>query len=128
VSVARHRCFLSPDYTLTLNRRTAQRSYGVLDASLAFTSTTRSCAWPGGAGAHSGVTKFLFLTHHLPLSWHYHLPPQAFGSLPIPSTDTSILDSDISDDELSHNISFRCADWVNQRIPEDEAGYDVIVG
>jgi 7SK snRNA methylphosphate capping enzyme len=51
-----------------------------------------------------------------------------FGPLPIPSTDTSILDSDISDDEFPHNVSFRRADWVNERIPEDEAGYDVIVG
>jgi hypothetical protein len=35
----------------------AQRNCGVLDASLAWISTTRSCAWPGGADAHSGVTK-----------------------------------------------------------------------
>ncbi len=34
----------------------------------------------------------------------------------------------ISDDKFSHNMSFRRADWVNERIPEDEAGYDVIMG
>ena len=67
------------------------------------------------------------------------LPPEAaayfpascqhmLGPLPIPSTDTSILDSGISDDEFPHNVSFRRADWVNECIPEDEAGYDVIMG
>jgi 7SK snRNA methylphosphate capping enzyme len=51
-----------------------------------------------------------------------------FGLLPVPSTDTSILDSGISDDEFPHNVFFCCADWINERIPEDEASYDVIMG
>ena len=45
------RIFLSSSHALTLNRRTALHSYGVLDASsLAWMSMTRSCAWPGGVG------------------------------------------------------------------------------
>ncbi|KAH9959266.1 Bin3-domain-containing protein [Russula dissimulans] len=48
-----------------------------------------------------------------------------FGPLPIPSSDA--LDSGISENAFPHNLSFRRADWVNERIPEDEAGYDVIV-
>jgi 7SK snRNA methylphosphate capping enzyme len=47
-----------------------------------------------------------------------------FGPLPIPPTT---FESGVSDNKFPHNISFRCADWVNERIPEDEAGYDVIV-
>jgi len=48
-----------------------------------------------------------------------------FGPLPIPPTDAP--DSGISENVFPHNVSFRRADWVNERIPEDEAGYDVIV-
>jgi 7SK snRNA methylphosphate capping enzyme len=53
-----------------------------------------------------------------------------FGPLPIPpSTDasTAALDWDVSENAFPHNVSFRRADWVNECIPEDEAGYDVIV-
>jgi 7SK snRNA methylphosphate capping enzyme len=53
-----------------------------------------------------------------------------FGPLPIPPADadtTPVLDPGVSENEFPHNISFRRADWVNERIPEDEAGYDVIV-
>jgi 7SK snRNA methylphosphate capping enzyme len=53
-----------------------------------------------------------------------------FGPLPIPpaaADTTPTLDLGASDNEFPHNISFRRADWVNERIPEDEAGYDVIV-
>ena len=53
-----------------------------------------------------------------------------FGPLPIPpsSTDMSItLDSGVSENAFPHNVSFRRADWVNERILEDEAGYDVIL-
>jgi 7SK snRNA methylphosphate capping enzyme len=50
-----------------------------------------------------------------------------FGPLPIPPTDTPALGFGVSDHEFPHNISFRRADWVNERIPEDGAGYDVIV-
>lgn len=49
------------------------------------------------------------------------------GPLPIPPTDPSTFGSGFSDNKFPHNISFRHADWVNERIPEDEAGYDVIV-
>jgi 7SK snRNA methylphosphate capping enzyme len=53
-----------------------------------------------------------------------------FGPLPISpaaADTTPTLDLGASDNEFPHNISFRRADWVNERIPEDEAGYDVIV-
>ncbi|KAI0249983.1 Bicoid-interacting protein 3-domain-containing protein [Lactifluus subvellereus] len=48
-----------------------------------------------------------------------------FGPLPIPPTD--ILDLSVSENTFPHNITFRRADWVNERIPEDDASYDVIV-
>ncbi|KAI9507518.1 Bicoid-interacting protein 3-domain-containing protein [Russula earlei] len=48
-----------------------------------------------------------------------------FGPLPIPAADT--LDFDISENTFPHNISFRRADWVNESIPEDDGGYNVIV-
>ena len=50
-----------------------------------------------------------------------------FGPLPIPPTDSSALDSGFSDSQFPHNVSFRRADWVNEPIPEDEAGFDVIL-
>jgi len=55
-----------------------------------------------------------------------------FGPLPIPptpsSTETGItLDAGVSENAFPHNVSFRRADWVNERIPEDEPGYDVIL-
>ena len=58
---------LFSSYALTLDRRTAQRSYGALAVSLAWISTTRWCAWLGGAGAHSGATKLLYPTSYHPL-------------------------------------------------------------
>jgi 7SK snRNA methylphosphate capping enzyme len=48
-----------------------------------------------------------------------------FGPLPIPPTD--IVDPGVSETTFPHNISFRRADWVNERIPEDDASYDVII-
>jgi 7SK snRNA methylphosphate capping enzyme len=48
-----------------------------------------------------------------------------FGPLPIPPTDTFHLDA--SKHKFPHNITFRRADWVNERIPEDDVGYDVII-
>ena len=48
-----------------------------------------------------------------------------FGPLPIPPTDTVPLDA--SKHNFPHNITFRRADWVNEIIPEDEAGYEVII-
>lgn len=58
-----------------------------------------------------------------------------FGPLPIPpsgDSDTGTdagtsLDLHVSRDAFPHNVSFRRADWVNERIPEDEAGHDVII-
>ena len=47
------------------------------------------------------------------------------GPLPIPPTDTLHLDT--SEHKFPHNITFRRADWVNEHIPEDETGYDVII-
>jgi hypothetical protein len=42
----------------------------------------------------------------------------SLGPLPIPRS---------SPDLFPHNVSFRTADWVNQTIPEDEVGYDVVI-
>jgi 7SK snRNA methylphosphate capping enzyme len=54
-----------------------------------------------------------------------------FGPLPIPPSGTEMstttLDSGVSENAFPHNVSFRRADWVNERIPEDETGYDVIL-
>ncbi|KAN0137296.1 Bicoid-interacting protein 3 (Bin3) domain containing protein [Lactarius tabidus] len=55
--------------------------------------------------------------------WSYQAP-HMFGPLPIPPTDTLHLDA--SDHKFPHNITFRRADWVNEHIPEDDTGYDVI--
>ncbi|KAI0065825.1 Bin3-domain-containing protein [Artomyces pyxidatus] len=44
-----------------------------------------------------------------------------FGPLPIPPVDVGGADA------FPHNVSFRCADWVNEVIPEDAGGYDVIL-
>ncbi len=51
--------------------------------------------------------------------------PAYVGLLPIPPTDTLYLDA--SNHNFPHNITFRRADWANERIPEDEAGYNAIV-
>jgi 7SK snRNA methylphosphate capping enzyme len=48
-----------------------------------------------------------------------------FGPLPIPPTDIAGLG--FSENTFPHNITFRRADWVNERIPEDDASYDVII-
>jgi len=54
-----------------------------------------------------------------------------FGPLPIPptpsSTETGIRLADVPENAFPHNVSFRRADWVNERIPKDEPGYDVIL-
>ncbi|KAJ7636951.1 Bicoid-interacting protein 3-domain-containing protein [Roridomyces roridus] len=42
----------------------------------------------------------------------------SLGPLPIPQS---------SPDVFPHNISFRTADWVNEAIPEDATGYDVVL-
>ncbi len=44
-----------------------------------------------------------------------------FGPLPVPSAQTE-------DKHLfPHNVSFRTADWTSTTIPQDAAGYDVVV-
>ena len=48
-----------------------------------------------------------------------------FGPLSIPPTDMQPLNA--SEHKFPHNITFRRADWVNEHIPEDETGYDVII-
>ena len=55
-----------------------------------------------------------------------------FGPLPIPPTPSSTeidirFDAGVPENAFPHNVSFRRADWVNERIPEDEPGYDVIL-
>jgi len=53
-----------------------------------------------------------------------------FGPLPIPpsSMETSItLDSGVSENVFLHNVSFHRADWVNECIPKDDVGYDIIL-
>ncbi|KAJ7512476.1 Bicoid-interacting protein 3-domain-containing protein [Mycena galericulata] len=42
----------------------------------------------------------------------------SFGPLPIPPT---------APDTFPHNVSFRTGDWVNDSIPEDMGGYDVVL-
>ncbi|KAF7348541.1 Bin3-type SAM domain-containing protein [Mycena venus] len=42
----------------------------------------------------------------------------SLGPLPIPRSSPEL---------FPHNVSFRTADWVNDTIPEDEGGYDVVV-
>lgn len=44
-----------------------------------------------------------------------------FGHLPIPPSTPE------TQDKFPHNLTFRTADWPNQRIPEDDAGYDIVV-
>lgn len=44
-----------------------------------------------------------------------------FGHLPIPPSTRG------TQDKFPHNVTFRTADWPNQRIPEDDAGYDVVI-
>ncbi|KAJ7484419.1 Bicoid-interacting protein 3-domain-containing protein [Mycena latifolia] len=43
----------------------------------------------------------------------------SLGPLPIPPSAPHL---------FPHNVSFRTADWVNETIPEDESGYDVVLG
>lgn len=45
----------------------------------------------------------------------------AFGHLPIPPSTRE------TQDRFPHNLTFRTADWPNQRIPEDDAGYDIVI-
>jgi len=42
----------------------------------------------------------------------------SLGPLPIPPSDPDV---------FPHNVSFRTADWVNDSIPEDAGGYDVVL-
>ncbi|KAJ7033137.1 Bicoid-interacting protein 3-domain-containing protein [Mycena alexandri] len=42
----------------------------------------------------------------------------SLGPLPIPHSAPVL---------FPHNVSFRTADWVNERIPDDEGGYDVVL-
>jgi 7SK snRNA methylphosphate capping enzyme len=44
-----------------------------------------------------------------------------FGSLPIPPSQIR------GRHTFPHNVSFRTADWVNNEIPEDKDGYDVVI-
>lgn len=44
-----------------------------------------------------------------------------FGHLPIPPSTQE------TQDKFPHNLTFRTADWLSQRIPEDDAGYDVAI-
>ncbi|RPD66748.1 Bin3-domain-containing protein [Lentinus tigrinus ALCF2SS1-6] len=46
-----------------------------------------------------------------------------FGPLPIPD----VASHGNAADSFPHNVSFRTADWVNNEIPEDDEGYDVVV-
>ncbi|KAF5351179.1 hypothetical protein D9756_008400 [Leucocoprinus leucothites] len=49
--------------------------------------------------------------------------PHELGPLPIPPADASGHDRHV----FPHNITFRCADWTKDDIPEDKAGYDVVL-
>jgi 7SK snRNA methylphosphate capping enzyme len=43
------------------------------------------------------------------------------GPLPIPSAQTW------TPGAFPHNLTFRTADWLNERIPDDDEGYDVVL-
>ena len=66
LGVLQDRCVLHlcPLCVLVLKRRDCQHSYGEPGALLVLTSMTRSCVWPGGAGALSGAIKCQFLSRH----------------------------------------------------------------
>lgn len=44
-----------------------------------------------------------------------------FGHLPIPPSTRE------KQDKFPHNLTFRTADWPSQKIPEDDAGYDIVI-
>lgn len=44
-----------------------------------------------------------------------------FGHLPIPPSTRE------TQDKFPHNLTFRTADWASRSIPEDDAGYDVVL-
>ncbi len=46
-----------------------------------------------------------------------------FGALPIPAADPHEKVVDV----FPHNVAFRAADWVNNEIPDDAEGYDVVI-
>ncbi|KDQ60125.1 hypothetical protein JAAARDRAFT_56097 [Jaapia argillacea MUCL 33604] len=54
--------------------------------------------------------------HYFPASFEH-----MFGALPNPPFQNHQVHT------FPHNVSFRCADWVNGEIPEDLEGYDVVV-
>jgi hypothetical protein len=45
----------------------------------------------------------------------------SFGPLPIPPAENR------GQNSFPHNVSFRCADWVESEIPEDSGGYDIVI-
>ena len=49
-----------------------------------------------------------------------------FGPLPIPEPASSPT-SGSGNRIFPHNVSFRTADWVQEKIPEDIDGYDVVL-
>ena len=131
-------------YALTLERRTAQRNYGPLDAWLARISTTRS--WHTLWGHRAPITDISShpsdsascrkckhasqptppppsgLAGYFPTSYQH-----MFSPLPFPPTHSPTLDMGVSDSQFPHNVSFRRADWANKPISEDETCYDVVV-
>ena len=55
-------------------------------------------------------------SNYFPMSCEHEL-----GSLPIPPFQSR------GKHTFPHNISFRTADWVSTKIPEDKEGYNVVV-
>ena len=53
---------------------------------------------------------------HFPASCEHE-----FGSLPVPPA------AHRGNQAFPHNVTFRTADWVEEEIVEDKAGYDVVV-
>ena len=102
-------------------------------APLSLLEAMSSC--PTGNTSHLNLKHKCMSQPHLPppLPEANYFPASCqhmFGPLPIPpsSTETSImLDSGVSEIAFPHNVSFRCTDWVNECIPEDDMGYDVIL-
>ncbi|KJA26438.1 hypothetical protein HYPSUDRAFT_199157 [Hypholoma sublateritium FD-334 SS-4] len=79
------------------------------------TQARRSSGWSENKGRRSGDATLRFL--FFPASCEHEL-----GPLPIPPA------AHRGKTTFPHNVAFRAANWPATSIPEDAAGYDVVVG
>ena len=87
------------------------------------TKRKRSSADDGLRKPPSTVDRFADVGH-FPASCEHE-----FGPLPIPivAAGSQTRGRDVVT-EFPHNLAFRSADWVTNAVPEDQAGYDVVLG